>query len=100
MQELPSILAALAVLGLLIFIRVKVMQFRCGAAGGTFHFGSSLQLMLRVLSSLVVPGLGQGMRGRVGVGLLHLGVFVVAFCCLGEVAFLINLVSATEHVFP
>jgi len=100
MQELPSILAALAVFGLLIFIRVKVMQFRCGAAGGAFHFGSSLQLMLRVVSSLVVPGLGQAMFGRIGVGMMHLAVFVAVFCCLGEVAFLINLVSAMEHVFP
>ncbi|MFZ4767746.1 MAG: hypothetical protein ACOYMN_22595 [Roseimicrobium sp.] len=97
MQELPSILAALAVLGLLIFIRVKVMQFRFGLAGGKFRFGNSLHLMLRVLSSLVVPGFGQAMRGRIGVGLMHLGVFVAAFCFLGEVAFLINLVSAMEH---
>ena len=100
MQELPSILAALAVFGLLIFIRVKVIQFRSGTAGGTFHFGGSIHLMLRVLSSLVLPGLGQVMRGRIGVGILHLGVFVAAFCCLGSVAFLINLVSAMEHVFP
>ncbi len=100
MQELPSILAALAVFGLLIFIRVKVMQFRCGAAGGTFQFGNSLHLMLRVLSSLVVPGFGQAMRGRIGVGLMHLGVFVAAYCWLGEVAFLINIVSAMEHVLP
>ena len=100
MQEMPFILAALAVLGLLIFIRVKVMQFRCGAAGGTFHFGSSLQLMLRVLGSLFMPGLGPAMRGRVGIGLVQLGAFVMAFYCLGDVAFLINLVSAMEHVFP
>lgn len=32
-------------------------------------------------------------------GLLHLGVFTAAFCCLGKVAFLINLVSSTEYVF-
>jgi hypothetical protein len=100
MQELPSILAALALFGLLIFIRVKVMQFRCGVAGRTFQFGRSLHLMLRVLSSLVVPGLGQAMFGRIRVGLMHLGVFVATFCFLGEVAFLINLVSAMEHVFP
>lgn len=98
MQELPSILATLAVFGLLIFIRVKVMQFRCGVAGRTFSFVNSLHLMLRVLSSLLVPGFGQAMCGRIGVGLMHLGIFVVAFCCLGEVAFLINLVSAMEHV--
>lgn len=100
MHELPSILAALALFGLLIFIRVKVTQFRSGATGGTVHFGSSLHLMLRVLGSLVVPGFGQAMRGCIGLGLLHLGVFVVTFCYLGDVAFLINLVSAMEHVFP
>ncbi len=100
MQELPSILAALAIFGLLIFIRVKVMQFRCGATGRAFHFGNSLQLMLRVLSSLAVPGLGQAMFGRIGLGLLHLSVFAVAFCYLGDLAFLINLASAMEHVFP
>jgi hypothetical protein len=100
MQELPPILAALAVFGLLIFIRVKVMQYRCGATGGSFHFRSSLQLMLRVVSSLVVPGLGQTMFGRIGVGMMHLAVFVAAFCELGEVAFLINLFSAMEYVFP
>ena len=100
MQELPSILAALAIFGLLIFIRVKVMQFRSGAAGGTVHFRNSILLMLRVLGSLVAPGFGQAMRGCIGIGLLHLGVFVVAFCYLGDFAFLINLVSAMEHVFP
>jgi hypothetical protein len=99
MQQLPSILAALAVFGLLTFLRVKVMQFRCGVSGGTFHFGNSLRLMLRILGSLVMPGLGQIVRGRVTIGLLHLGVFVTAFCCVGEVAFMINFVSAIEHVF-
>lgn len=96
MQELPSILAAQAIFGLLNFISVKVMQFRCGATGRASNFGNSLQL---VLSSLAVPGLRQAMFGRIGVGLLHLSVSTVAFCYLDEVAFLINLVSAMEHVF-
>jgi hypothetical protein len=100
MHELPSILGALAVFSLFVLIRVKVMEFRVGAAGGQFSFGRSLHMLLRVLGSLVVPGLGQAMRGSVITGFAHLAIFVVAFCCVGEVAFLINLVSAMEHVFP
>lgn len=99
MHEIPSILGALAVLGLLVLIRVKVMEFRVGAVGGQFSFGRSLHMLLRVLGSLVVPGLGQAMRGSVITGFAHLAIFVVAFCCVGEVAFLINLASAMEHPF-
>ena len=100
MHDLPSILAALAVLGFLILIRVKVMQFRCGVTGRVFHFGKSLRLTLRVLSSLAIPGIGQAMFGRIRVGLIHLSIFTAAFCCLGEVAFLINFASALEHLLP
>lgn len=100
MHELPSILGALALFGILVMIRVKVMEFRIGAVGGQFNFGRSLHMLLRVLSSLAVPGLGQAMRGSVVTGFAHLAVFVVALCCVGEVAFLINLISAMEHVFP
>jgi hypothetical protein len=97
MQELPSILAALAVFGLLVLIRVKVMEFRVRATGGHFSFGRSLHMLLRVLSSLAVPGLGQAMRGSVFTGFAHLTIFVVALCCVGSAAFLINLASAMEH---
>lgn len=90
---------AAAVLGLLVVIRVKVFQFRSAASGGHFSFGASLRQMLRVLSSLLVPGLGQAMRGSMTVAFWHLGVFIVALCCVGEAAFLISLISAMEHAF-
>jgi hypothetical protein len=99
MQELPSILISAAVFGLLVLIRVKVMKFRAACAGGQFSFGASLRMLLRVLSSLLVPGLGQAMRGRMTTAFWHLGVFVMAICFVGEAAFLINLISAIEHTF-
>lgn len=99
MQELPSILIAAAVFGILVVIRVKVFQFRSTASGAHFCLGFSLRQMLRVLSSLLMPGLGQAMRGSMTVAFWHLGVFIIALCCFGEAAFLINLISAMEHAF-
>lgn len=97
MQEPPSILIAAAFLGLLMVIRVKVFQFRAAASRGKFFFSTSLLQMLRVLSSLIVPGLGQAMRGSTSAAFWHLGVFIAAFYCIGEAAFFINLISALEH---
>lgn len=99
MQELPSILIAAAAIGLLVVIRVKVFQYRSAESGGCFNFRASLWEMLRVLSSLLVPGLGQAMRGSMTAAFWHLGVFTVALCCFGEAAFLFNLISAMEHAF-
>lgn len=100
MLELPSILIAAIVFGLLVAIRVEVFQFRSAASGDQFSFGASLRQMLRVLSSLLVPGLGQAMRGSMTAAFWHLGAFIVALCCFGEAAFLINFISAMEHAFP
>ena len=99
LEQLPSFLIAAAVFGLLVFMRTKVFQFRSAAAGGHFQFGSSLRMMLRVLGSLLVPGLGQAMSGRMTAAFWHFGVFIAALCCFGEAAFLINLISAMEHAF-
>lgn len=98
MQDWLYILAGLAGFSLLIFLRVKVFQMRAGVQGKTFCFSQSLHLTLRVLASLLIPGLGQAMGGRMAASALHLGMFLVALCLVGEVAFLLNLVSAMEHV--
>ncbi len=93
-QELPSILGAL-----LVSLRVKVMEYRADVSGRSFHFGDSLRMLLRVLGSLVVPGLGLAIRRRVKTGLIHLGIFTVALVCPGEADFLFNLVSVMRHAF-
>jgi hypothetical protein len=98
-QELLSILIAAAVFGLLRVIRVKVFQFRSADLGGHFSLRASLRQMLRVLSSLLVPGLGQSMRGSMTVAFWHLGVLIVAFIFVGEVAFFLNLAYAMESAF-
>lgn len=99
MQELPSILVALLVCTLLVLLRVKVMEYRAAVSGRSFHFGGSLRMLLRVLGSLVVPGLGQAMSGRMKTAFIHLGIFTLALVCVGEAAFLFNIVSAMEHAF-
>lgn len=99
MQELPSILAALLIFTLLVLLRVKVLEFRAAVSGRSFQFGGSLRMLLRVLGSLAIPGLGQAMRGRMTASFIHLGIFTLALVCFGEAAFLINLVSAMEHAF-
>lgn len=99
MQELPSILVALLVFALLVLLRVKVMEYRAALSGRSFHFGGSLHMLLRVLGSLVVPGLGQAISGRMKTAFIHLGIFTVALVCFGGAAFMFNLVSAMEHAF-
>lgn len=99
MQELPSILVALLVSTLLVLLRVKVMTFRSAVAGRSFNFGASLRMLLRVLGSLVIPGLGQAIRGRITASFIHLGIFTLALACVGEAAFLFNIFSAMEHAF-
>lgn len=99
LEQLPSLLIAAVVFGLLVFMRTQVFQIRSAAVGGRFLFGSSLRMMLRVLSSLLLPGLGQATSGRMTVAFWHLGVFIVALYCFGETAFLINIISAMEHAF-
>lgn len=99
MQELPSILPAALALSVLVLLRVKTMEFRAKACGRRFHFGRSIRMLLHVLSSLAVPGLGQAMRGSTGVAFAHLAIFTLAFTCIGEAALLFNIGSAMEHAF-
>ena len=99
MQDLPSILPAALAFSVLVLLRVKVMGFRANVCGRRFYFGRSLRMLCHVLSSLAVPGLGQAMRGRTGVALAHLGIFALAFTCVGEAALILNIGSAMEHAF-
>jgi hypothetical protein len=98
-QELRSILVALLAFTLLVLLRVKALEFRAAVSGRSFHFGGSLRMLLRVLGSLAIPGLGQAMRGRTTASFIHLGIFTLALACVGEAAFLLNLFSAMEHAF-
>jgi hypothetical protein len=83
-----------------VLLRVKVMEYRVAVSGSqAFSFGRSLRMLLRVLGSLVVPGLGQAMSGRMKTAFIHLGIFTLALVCVGEAAFLFNIVSAMEHAF-
>lgn len=90
-------LIAAAFFGLLACMRVKVLQFRATTHGRRFCAGGSLRMMMHVLGSLLVPGLGQAMRGRMTAAFAHLGVFVLALASVGEAALFFNLASAMEH---
>ncbi|WP_395752953.1 hypothetical protein [Prosthecobacter sp.] len=99
MEDIPSILPAALAFSALVLLRVKVMGFRTNARGRQFHIVRSLRMLLHVLSSLAVPGLGQAMRGRTEIAFVHLGIFVLAFTCMGEAALIFNIGSAMEHAF-
>ncbi len=99
MQDLPSILPAALAFSVLVLLRVKTMEFRANVCGRRFHFGRSLHMLLHVLSSLAVPGLGQAMRGRTKIAFAHLGIFALAFTYMGEAALIFNIGSAMEHAF-
>lgn len=92
-------MVALLAFTLLLLLRVKVLKLRAAVSGRSFHFGGSMRMLLRVLGSLVIPGLGQAMRGRMTASFIHLGIFILALACVGEAAFLFNLFSAMEHAF-
>lgn len=98
-EQITSLVIAAACFGLLAFMRVKVFQLRAAAHGRRFCVGGSLRLMMHVLGSLLVPGLGQAMRGRMTAAFVHLGIFVFALASVGEAALFLNLVSAMEHAF-
>ena len=97
--QLSSFLAAAAFFALLAFMRMKVFQFHAAAQGRRFSASSSLRVVLHVLGSLLVPGLGQAMRGRITAAFARLGIFVFALASMCEAALCLNLASAMEHAF-
>lgn len=98
-DPISSFLIATAIFGLLGFMRVKVFQMLAEAHGRHFCFGPGFRVMLNVLGSAVIPGLGQATRGRMIAAFLHLGIFLLAFHSMGEAALFFNLASAMEHAF-
>jgi hypothetical protein len=98
-RVIPFILGALPIFAFLVLLRLKVMEYRADVSVSSFHFGGILRMLLRVIGSLVVPGHGQAIRGRVKTAFIHFGIFTEALIYLGEAAFLFNLVFVMERAF-